>query len=82
VKRIEWSEQARANIRGLDRETAMRIFKALHRFADTGDGDVKKLKGNDEELRLRVGDYRVRFTEGPNDTLHIHAVRHRREAYR
>jgi len=34
------------------------------------------------ELRLRIGDYRVRFTEGPNEVLQIHSVRHRKEAYR
>ncbi len=82
MKRIAWSERARADIRRLDRETAMRIFEALHRLAETGEGDVKKLKGESRELRLRVGDYRVRFTEEPVDTLDIHSVRHRREAYR
>jgi mRNA-degrading endonuclease RelE of RelBE toxin-antitoxin system len=61
---------------------AMRIFAALHRFAKTGDGDVKKLKGESGDLRLRTGDYRIRFTEGPDDSLHIHSVRHRSEAYR
>jgi mRNA interferase RelE/StbE len=82
VKKIEWSEGARADVRRLDQKTAMRIFEALGRFAETGAGDVKKLKGEDTEYRLRVGDYRVRFTESPAGTLHIHAVRHRREAYR
>jgi mRNA interferase RelE/StbE len=82
VKKIAWSEGARADIRRLDRDTAMRIFAALHRFVETGEGNVKKLKGDSGELRLRVGDYRVRFTAEPNDTLHIHSVRHRSEAYR
>jgi len=59
----------------------MRIFAALHRFAETGEGDIKKLKGESGELRLRVGDYRVRLTDEPDDTLHIHSVRHRSEAY-
>jgi len=63
VKRIIFSAPARADIRRLDRDAAMRIFTALHRFAETGQGDVKRLKGETEELRLRVGDYRVRFTE-------------------
>lgn len=82
MKKIEWSERARADIRRIDQETAMRIFEALRRFAETGTGDVKKLKAPDTEHRLRVGDYRVRFTETPPGTLHVHAVRHRREAYR
>jgi mRNA interferase RelE/StbE len=82
VKKIAWSEGARADIRGLGRETAMRIFAALLRFAESGEGDIKKLRGQSGELRLRVGDYRVRFTEEPEDTLHIHTVRHRKDAYR
>lgn len=82
MKKIAWSERARADIRRLDRDTAMRIFAALHRFAETGESDIKKLKGESGELRLRVGDYRVRFTEEPDDILRIHSVRHRKEAYR
>jgi mRNA-degrading endonuclease RelE of RelBE toxin-antitoxin system len=52
------------------------------RFAETGEGDIRKLAGDSCDLRLRVGDYRVCFTEGPDDTLQVHAVRHRSEAYR
>ncbi len=82
MKKIAWSERARADIRRLDRDAAMRIFEALHRFAETDEGDIKKLQGEPGELRLRVGDYRVRFTEGPGGALRIHSVRHRKEAYR
>jgi hypothetical protein len=38
---------------------------ALDRFGRTGEGDIKKLEGNTGELRLRVGEYRVRFIENP-----------------
>jgi mRNA interferase RelE/StbE len=82
VKKILWSEPARTDIRRLDRDTAMRIFAALHRFAETGEGDIKKLQGKTDELRLRIGEYRVRFTEEADNVLLIHSVRHRREAYR
>jgi mRNA interferase RelE/StbE len=82
VKKIIFTVPARTDIRQIDRETAMRILTTLHRFAETGQGDVKKLQGDSSELRLRVGDYRVRFTEEPPDTLLIHSVRHRSEAYR
>jgi mRNA interferase RelE/StbE len=82
VKRIAWSERARTEVRALDRETAMRILVALTRFAESGEGDIKRLQGSTSELRLRVGDYRVRFTEEPGDVLHIHSVRHRKDAYR
>ncbi len=82
MRRIVWSERARADIRGLSRDIAMRIFAALHRFAEIGEGDIKKLRGDSSELRLRVGDYRVRFTEESDESLHIHSVRKRSEAYR
>jgi mRNA-degrading endonuclease RelE of RelBE toxin-antitoxin system len=39
------------------------------------------LKGQDGEERLRVGDFRVRFTED-GDELHIHTVKNRKDAYR
>jgi len=39
------------------------------------------LSGSERHLRLRVGDYRVRFTLEPN-AIRILNVRHRREAYR
>ena len=82
MRKIDWTEPARADVRRLDRDTAMRIFAALHRFAESGEGDVRKLQGQSGELRLRVGDYRVRFTQEADDSLQIHAVLHRKEAYR
>jgi hypothetical protein len=38
----------------------MHILSALHRFAESGAGDVKALQGR-EELRLRTGEYRLFF---------------------
>jgi mRNA-degrading endonuclease RelE of RelBE toxin-antitoxin system len=79
---IEWSEGARADIRRLDKPTARRIFDTLLRFADTGQGDLRQLRGEHAgKLRLRVGDYRL-FISQSGDTLRIHPLRHRREAYR
>jgi len=82
VKRIAWTEQAKADVRGLDKPTAMRILSALHRFAESGTGDVKALQGDAEELRLRVGDYRLFFVLTGDDFIEVRCVRHRREAYR
>ena len=82
MNKIIFTIPAQSDVRRIDRETAMRILTALHRFAETGEGDVKKLQGESGELRLRVGDYRVRFTEEHPDTLRIHSVVHRRDAYR
>ncbi|MCL2660330.1 MAG: type II toxin-antitoxin system RelE/ParE family toxin [Acidobacteriaceae bacterium] len=82
MKKIIITPQARADVRRIDREDAMRILAALDRFARTSEGDIKKLQGNSGELRLRVGDYRVRFNEEPPGTILVHAVLHRSEAYR
>ena len=59
----------------------MRILIALHRFAESGEGDVKALKGR-EELRLRIGDYRLFFVPRNEDSIEVRRVLHRKEAYR
>jgi hypothetical protein len=41
--KIDWSEEARADIRTLDRTTAMFIFDGLFRYVRSGHGDVKAL---------------------------------------
>lgn len=81
MKRIVWTESARNDIRTLSKPAAMQIFSVLHRFAQSGVGDVKALQGR-EELRLRAGDYRVFFVCPASDTIEIRRVRHRGEAYR
>ncbi len=80
--RIEWSEEARADVRRLDKPTAMRVFEVLLRFARTGEGDIKQLQGDlADKCRLRIGDYRLLFSLA-GETLRVHTVRHRSEAYR
>jgi mRNA-degrading endonuclease RelE of RelBE toxin-antitoxin system len=79
---IDWTDEARADIRALERPTAMRIFEGLHRYLLTGEGDVKTLQGKHAgKLRLRLGDYRV-FFRPDGQILRILAVKNRREAYR
>ena len=82
MKRIVWTEPAKADVRRIDRETAMRILTALDRFARTGEGDVKRRQDIEPpEFRLRVGDYRL-FFANIADALEVRRVLHRREAYR
>jgi len=56
-----------------------RIDARLSAFAETGAGDVKRLKGR-AGARLRVGDWRVIFYV-EKDTIVVAAVGHRREIY-
>ncbi|MGD0668703.1 MAG: type II toxin-antitoxin system RelE/ParE family toxin [Bryobacteraceae bacterium] len=80
--KIEWLDEARADVRRLDRSTAMHIFESVLRCARMGGGDVIPLHGDMAGyFRLRIGDYRVLFAlEG--GTMRIFGVRHRSEAYR
>ena len=82
AKKIIWSDEARADVRAIDRSTALGLLEGLARFAFTESGDVKQLQGYDPiQFRLRLGDYRVRF-RNLGDSIEILRVRHRKEAYR
>jgi len=81
LKRIVWTDQAKADVRALDKPTAMRILYALHRFAESGVGDLKTLQ-NVDEVRLRVGDYRLFFVHSGENTVEVRRIHHRSEAYR
>jgi mRNA interferase RelE/StbE len=82
AKKIAWTDQAKADVRAIDQQTALRILHGLARFVATDEGDVKRLQEIEpQEFRLRVGDYRARFYD-LGDTIEILAVKHRSEAYR
>jgi len=63
----------------LSPDVRRRIDARLQKFAASGVGDVKRLKGRDG-VRLRVGDWRVIFYE-EDDAIVVVAVGHRREIY-
>jgi mRNA interferase RelE/StbE len=80
--RIEWLDEARDDVRAIDRATAMHLFDGILRFSRTGAGDVNTLHGElAGAFRLRLGEYRVLFTLEDNAML-IFGVSHRSEAYR
>lgn len=59
-----------------------RIVEALDLVGDPPAGDVVKLTGSDDEWRLRVGDWRVRFTRDDEQLVHVLRVLPRGRAYR
>jgi mRNA-degrading endonuclease RelE of RelBE toxin-antitoxin system len=82
AKKIAWTDQAKADVRGIDRETAIDLLHRLARFLATEEGDVKRLTDIDPpEFRLRLGDYRLRFYDH-GEWIEILRVRNRKEAYR
>ena len=81
-KLVIWSPSAQAELRAIDRETAMRILEAIDRYLSTGAGDVIKLQPPRTEFRLRVGDYRAIFLQIGPHSIEVLRVRHRSQAYR
>ena len=55
---IQYDKRCLKYLKRLDKNTQLRIIKAIN---DLPNGDVKKLQGNTEDYRLRVGDYRITF---------------------
>jgi len=56
-KQIDWTPQARADVRRIDRETALGLLEGLADYVLTGHGDVERLTDVEPtELRLRLGD--------------------------
>lgn len=69
-------------MRRIDRQIALDLLKRLTEYAVTGDGDVERLTDVEPvELRLRLGDYRIRFFDHGERIL-ILRVLPRKDAYR
>ncbi|MCP5117952.1 MAG: type II toxin-antitoxin system RelE/ParE family toxin [bacterium] len=82
MRGIEWTARSLNDLTAVERTVGVRIKQAVERLAATGGGSIRRLQGiHPAEYRLRVGDYRVRFTQDSN-TIRILRVLHRREAYR
>jgi len=81
MKSFLWEPAARADLRKLERETAMRILLTLTRYGNTGEGDVKMLTDRDGLYRLRVGKWRLFFDLDSPNTVRIHGIDNRGQAY-
>jgi len=55
VKRIVWTDPAKNDIRSISKPAAMHILSALHRFAESGVGDVKAPRGSSAVPTSRKG---------------------------
>ena len=81
AKRVVWTDQAKADVRGIEQPIALQILKTLGRYLLTGEGATKQLKGvTPPMIRLRAQN-RVFFRD-KGDYLEIDRVLDRKEAYR
>lgn len=75
---IEYSREAVKHIETLDKSTKQRIKQAIEKLPG---GDVRKLTGFRREYRLRVGNYRILFSN-ESGTIVIKDVLPRQAAYK
>lgn len=83
MRKLVLTDQAKADLAGLERATRLRIAAAIQRLVLSGAGNIKKLQGIDPpEFRLRTGDWRVRFSYPDPETIRVNRVQNRKDAYR
>ncbi len=82
-KFVHWSDETRAGVRAMDRDTALRLLKNFAKFLEADAGDVKQLQGfSPPRYRLRIGDWRIVFRKRGEDAIEVVHVRNRKDAYR
>jgi len=79
LKAVSYTVGATKQLGKLPANIRERVVDKLHRYAETGAGDVKALTGQ-PGARLLVNLYRVVFVETA-DAISVRAVGHRSEIY-
>ena len=82
--RITFKRSAQKELADISKPYNQNIVTAIDKLAEDPRPDgVKKLKGEDNAYRIRVGDYRVIYTiEDVIKIIEIQRIRHRRDAYK
>lgn len=75
---IRYSKQASKFLQKQPKQIQLRIMKAIAKLPA---GDVKKMQGQSNYYRLRVGDYRIIFTHD-NVILLVEKIGNRGEVYK
>lgn len=83
---FRWRERAVRQLRAIPQPAALTILRALAPLGEDprrADADIKKLQGNEDRYRLRVGDYRIIYEISDGQlVILVVGVGHRREIYR
>jgi mRNA interferase RelE/StbE len=81
---VEFTASAAREFRALDRQAQRRISTKVAELAeDPFPPGVRKLQGEEDHWRLRVGDYRIIYrVEKQRLVIVIVRIGHRREVYR
>jgi mRNA interferase RelE/StbE len=78
------SKSVQKQIDNLPSDLQERIAEKIQNLASSPRPDgVVKLKGSENEYRIRVGDYRVRYSiDDANQILQLLQCKHRKDVYR
>jgi mRNA interferase RelE/StbE len=78
------SKSVQKQIDNLPNDIQERIAEKIQNLADEPrPSGVVKLKGSENEYRIRVGDYRVRYEiDDDNQIVQLLQCKHRKDAYR
>ena len=81
---VRWLPHSQRDLKRLDPPVRRRVVDAVKNFALTGEGDVVRLVDVEPpEYRLRVGDWRIRFSrDDEHRLLNVLRVMPRGKAYR
>ncbi len=81
MRKLVVTLSAAKDLDALPRDAREQVEGGLHRYAMTGQGDVKALVGRDG-FRLRIGGYRVIFDQDATTILAIHIGRRTTTTYK
>jgi mRNA interferase RelE/StbE len=66
IYNIKYEKNSLKYLKKLDKNTQVRIIKSINELPM---GDVKKLQGNTNNYRLRVGSYRIIFSKDDRNLI-------------
>ncbi|MGI8500275.1 MAG: type II toxin-antitoxin system RelE family toxin [Hassallia sp.] len=78
------SKSVQKQIDNLPNDVALRVIEKIQNLASQARPDgIVKLKGSDNEYRIRIGDYRVRYEiDDESQLVQILQCKHRKDVYR
>jgi mRNA interferase RelE/StbE len=79
--RLGISDSAKRALRLISKQDRQEIGYKIYLMQEDLSGDVKKLRGSQNEYRLRVGNYRVKFRL-ENDLIAVYKIGDRKDIYR
>ena len=78
------SKSVQKQIGNLPSQIKNRVIEKIQSLAqEPRPSDVVKLKGSDQEYRIRIGDYRIRYEiDDSSQIIKLLQCKHRRDVYR